>query len=370
MNQAKRIKNFKDLIEKVHEKGICQICGGCVSFCSSADYRIIDFVEPDQPPQYINENNCLECGICYHICPQTKILTNDLNSRFNYTKPLGHYYDIYSCQALDEEILKNGTDGGVVSAILLYLLEHNLIDGAIVSKKLGAFTRDSMIAKTKDDLIAAAGTYFDVSSQVKEIANFSTYSPTITALNRYKFKKLAVIGTPCQIYTVRCMQEMGVTPSQNVKYLLGLFCIGNYKIGQKEKEQFETQFNLKIEDIEKLNVKEDMLIKLRGDDEIKRISLSKLTDYLRPACNVCNDFTNIYADISFGGLASPDKYTTTIPRTKLGINLIKSVINEGYLKVLEELDQKKEYMLEKIIQFSNQKEERFDISLKKLGVNN
>ncbi|GAG98001.1 unnamed protein product, partial [marine sediment metagenome] len=89
---------------------------------------------------------CLECGICYHICPQTKVLENNLNNQYNYIKPLGNYKEIYSFQALDKDLLKNGTDGGVVSAILLYLLEHNLIDGAIVSKKLGPFARDSMVA--------------------------------------------------------------------------------------------------------------------------------------------------------------------------------------------------------------------------------
>ena len=368
MSQDKRIKNFKDLIKEVHDKGICQLCGGCVSFCSSADYRIIDFIKPDLPPQFVNEKECLECGICYHICPQTKVLENNLNIQYNYIKPLGNYKEIYSFQALDKDLLKNGTDGGVISAILLYLLEHNLIDGAIVSKKLGPFARDSMVAKSKNDLILAAGSHFDISSQVTEIANFSTYSPTIMALNRYKFKKLAVIGTPCQIYTIRCMQEMGVTPSQNIKYLLGLFCYGNFTMGKDKKEKFETQFNLKIEEIEKLNIKEDMLIKLKGSEVIQHISFSELSDYIRSACNACNDFTNIYADISFGGLSSPEKYTTTIPRTKLGINIVKSALNEGYIKVLSDLEGKRDKMLEKLIQFSKYKEDRYNLSQKNLGV--
>ena len=132
------IKTFQDLIKEVHEKGICQECGGCVSFCSSAEYGIIDFKEPNSPPQYIRKDQCLECGICYHICPQTHILDNELDATYGFTgydsMPIGNYKAIYSCQATDEEFLKYGTDGGVVNSIINYMIEKKLIDGAIVAE--------------------------------------------------------------------------------------------------------------------------------------------------------------------------------------------------------------------------------------------
>lgn len=363
---AKQIKNFKNLKEEVHNKGICQICGGCVSFCSSADFEIIGFDQPDEPPIYINEEACLECGICYHICPQTKVMDNDLDSRYNNKPPIGNYYDIFSCQATDKDILAHGTDGGVVSAILLYLLEHKLIDGAIVSKKIGPFTRDSMVAYSKDDLIKSAGSFFDVSPQVTEIANYSTYSPTILALNLYKFKKLAVIGTPCQIHTIRCMQELGVTPAQNIKYVLGLFCNGNFQFKKDEKEKFEDTFNFKLDDIDYLNVKEGMIIKLKGNSEKIEIPIEKLKGFMRNACNACNDFTNVFADISFGGLGSAEKYTTTVPRTKLGKDLIASTLSKGYIKNFEMQEAEKNSLLKKLVQFSQQKKERYDLFHKDL----
>ena len=48
-------KSFQDLIKEVHDRGICQECGGCTSFCSSADYNIIGFKDPYSPPEYINK---------------------------------------------------------------------------------------------------------------------------------------------------------------------------------------------------------------------------------------------------------------------------------------------------------------------------
>ena len=102
-------KSFQDLIKEVHDRGICQECGGCVSFCSSAEYDVIGFKDPFSPPVYIKEDKCLDCGICYYICPQTHILDDDLNNTYKFSDfssmPIGYYEDIYSCRATDKEFL-------------------------------------------------------------------------------------------------------------------------------------------------------------------------------------------------------------------------------------------------------------------------
>ena len=96
-----RIKNFKDLIKEVHEPGICQQCGGCVSFCNSIENDVISMKDPNSPPKYINDEKCLECEICYVICPQTHVLDDDLNKIYNFTNfssmPSGFIDNIYSC---------------------------------------------------------------------------------------------------------------------------------------------------------------------------------------------------------------------------------------------------------------------------------
>jgi len=46
---------------------------------------------------------------------------------------------MYSCQSTDEDFLNFGTDGGVVNTIINFLLEKELIDGAIVAKTIGPF---------------------------------------------------------------------------------------------------------------------------------------------------------------------------------------------------------------------------------------
>ena len=366
-------KTFQDLITEVHDKGICQECGGCVSFCSSAEYNIIALKDPYFPPVYINKDKCLECGICYHICPQTHVLDDELNRTYQFkdfsSMPIGNYKNIYSCQATDQEFLKYGTDGGVVNSIINFLIEKKLINGSIVSRTDAPFSREAAFADSKYDLIKASGAKLEISPQLTEIQKFCTYTDSIQKLNHYKFKKLAIVGVPCQLYTIRCMQDLGVTPSQNIEICLGLFCFENFLFDRLQIKRFEKDFNISLENVEKLNIKEDLIIKLKDDgagEKIIRIPFNQLGDYMRPACRACNDFTNIYADISFGGLGSPDKYTTVISRTQKGEEVLSKAINTGVIRCSELDKSKKKSMIELITQFSRLKIERKDTFMKDL----
>ena len=366
-------KSFRDLIKEVHDRGICQECGGCTSFCSSAEYDVIGFKDEYSPPEYINEDKCLECGICYYICPQTHVLDDDLNKTYKFSDyssmPIGYYEDIYSCQATDKEFLEYGTDGGVVNSIINYLLEKKMVDGAIVSKTDAPFSREATFADNKPDLIRSSGTKLDISPQLDEIQKFSTYTHSIPKLNHYKFKKLAVVGTPCQLYTIRCMQDLGVTPSENVGICLGLFCYENFFFEKSQIKKFEKDFNIKFSDIVKINIKEDVIFRLKSEgtgEKIIHIPFNHLKEYMRPACNACDDFTNIFADISFGGLGSPEKYTTVIPRTEKGKSILSQVINAGIINCLDLDSNKKTKMIELISQISQSKIKRKEDFMKNI----
>ena len=282
--------------------------------------------------------------------------------------PFGYIDNIYSCQAVDKDFLKYGIDGGVVNSLINYLLEKKLIDGAIVAKTRGAFSRETTIARNKKDLLEASGAKLDLIPQLNELQKFHTYTSSIPQLKQYKFKKLAVVGTPCQIYTIRCMQSLGIIPSENIEFCLGLFCYENFFFDKLRIKKFEKNFHLKVEDIEKLNIKEDLIIHLKNGEagwKIIHIPFESLKEYMRQACLACKDFTNIYADISFGGLGSMDKFTTVITRTKKGKEIIRKVIDAGIIKCSRLDNTCKEQMKAKISQFCHLKNERFEHYIKK-----
>ncbi|MFX0145848.1 MAG: Coenzyme F420 hydrogenase/dehydrogenase, beta subunit C-terminal domain [Candidatus Hodarchaeota archaeon] len=356
------IKTFKDLIKEVHNEGICQECGGCVSFCNAIESGVIGFKTSSGPPEFLNEDQCLECGICYFICPQTHILDDELNEIYNFSDfssmAIGNIRNIYVCQTNDEEFLKYGTDGGVVNTLLNFLLEKKMIDGAIVAKTKAAFSREASVAKNREDLINASGVKLDLAHQVTEMQKFHTYTSSFNKLKKLKFDRLAIVGTPCQIYTIRCMQDLGIIPSQNIDLCIGLFCYENFFFDKTKGEQFEKQFKIKFEDIEKINIREDLIIRIKdgkNKSKVMHIPFDKLNNYMRSACNSCNDFTNIYADISFGGLGSPEKFTTVITRTKKGDEVFKKALRAGVINSIK-LDNKQVKEIKDILsKFSKQK---------------
>ncbi|MFW9950017.1 MAG: Coenzyme F420 hydrogenase/dehydrogenase, beta subunit C-terminal domain, partial [Candidatus Thorarchaeota archaeon] len=84
------------------------------------------------------------------------------------------------------------------------------------------------------------------------------------------------------------------------------------------------------------------------------------------ARKTCRDFSNVYSDISFGGLGSQDGYTTSIIRTKAGEKIYNEALKEGYIQEPSKFNTsvKKSEMLAKVISFGKRKYERYKKSRK------
>ena len=360
MNQNE-IKTFRDLQKEVISRGLCGKCGGCVSFCSAGTLNALQMGGgPAEPagaadlPQFADEDKCLACGICYMICPSTTELDAEVEKRFGWRPPIGVYESIRSARAVDPAIREVATDGGVVTALLLYMLENHLIDGAIVSRKTSILSREPMIATTRQELIAAAGSHFGGSSHLEELGDrYTTYSPTLSAVNALRsgslraagtaaLQRVAMVGTPCQVRTVRKMQVLGILPAHIVTFTIGLFCIENFAFDEPGRRKLEARLQAEVgrpvrfEDIDKLNIKQDLIVTLDGGPENARVTvhipLEDLEEMARPACLACTDFGNDYADLSAGGLGSPAGYTTVLVRTPAGNRILSEATSRGYIE--------------------------------------
>lgn len=367
------IKTFNDLRREVIDIGLCGKCGGCYSFCSAGELNALEIGE-NGLPRYSDEEKCVKCGICYLICPQIEVLNNDLKVRFGWKPPIGQYHYISSARTKDQKVKRLCTDGGVVTSLLLYLLDNNLIEGAIVSKKKGPFAREPTIAFTRADIISSAGSYYTESSHLEELGGkYSTYSPILPAVKSMEKKylrKIAVVGTPCQINTIKKMQCLGILPAHLIEYTIGLFCIENFSFNDLARKRLEKKLDLDLADIQKLNIKDDFIITLSNGITI-HIPLEEVDIVARPACLTCSDFANEYSDISVGGLGSLEGYTTTMIRTDKGMDIYRTALNQGYIeevdyKNIDERNISKTKMLAKIISFSNRKKLRAEMKLRKV----
>jgi coenzyme F420 hydrogenase subunit beta len=328
------VKTFRDLINEVQKPGLCGKCGGCVCFCSADNLGALKTGD-DGTPMFADEEKCLQCGICYMICPNTYDLDSELEDRYGWTPPIGPFKGLRSARTTDAQVAKQCTDGGVVTSLLLYLKDKGMIEAALVSKSKGPFQRAPFLAETREDILSAAGSHFDESFPVVELGSrYSTYSPAMYQLKKLRgtsIDRIAMVGTPCQIRTVRKMQALGVIPADTIKYCFGLFCWENFSFNELEKDELGREYDFRLADVIKVNVREEFSVHLRGGRVIQ-IPLEVVDSLARPACLFCPDFSGEYSDLSFGGLGSADGYTTVVIRSESGRDVYEKALGEGYIE--------------------------------------
>ena len=138
------------------------------------------------------------------------------------------------------------------------------------------------------------------------------YAPLLALLGPARargFKRLAVIGIPCQVYALRALErEYGFERL----YVIGTPCSDNTTT--ENFHQFlglvATQLKRRAQDITDLEFRADYRVELRfKDGRVKLIPFLQLPlstlppDFFPITCRTCVDYTNVLADITVGYMA-------------------------------------------------------------------
>jgi len=313
------MKTFFNLVQEVQKPGLCHRCGGCVTFCSAVNYGALE-LDPDGKPRYGAIEKCIECGLCHAICPEIDELEKETRAKVGWEPPIGRVIETTVARAGDPAVRRSACDGGVVTALLVHLLERGRIDGAIVTRHVGPFQRRPALATSSEAIKDAAGFFFDTSHGMKSFGDqYLLYSSIeeFDPMIQKGLKRVALVGTPCQIKSVRRMQALGLVPSDAIQLCLGLFCSGNFTFGEEERRRIAAAAGLSWEDVRKINIKDDFMVHLKSG-EIKSIALDDLQFMRRYACRYCPDYSAEFGDIAFGGIGAEQGWTTVIIRSPLG----------------------------------------------------
>lgn len=324
------MKTFLNLIEEVQDPGLCHRCGGCVTFCTAINYGALELDENGRP-RFGDRDKCIECGLCYMICPETGELEEETRKAVDWEPPVGKIISTTMARSMDPKIRQRATDGGAITGLLLNLFDRGHIDGAIVTRQMDPFHREPILAESRDDIIEAAGFHFDTSQGFNHFGHaYSSFAPSMRQLRpviQKHLTRVAMVGTPCQIKAFRKIQTMGIVPSDAIKSCLGLFCSGNYTIGSGERKRLAEQYGFRWENVGKINIKEDLIIHF-NDGKMKFIPLNDLDFMKRYACRYCSDYSAEYADISFGGIGAEEGWTTILIRSNLGRAIFADAVGQ------------------------------------------
>ncbi len=375
-------KTFKNLQKEIIEPNICSLCGGCVSVCALTNTNAIQIM--NEKPQFIgtDEDSCLDCGLCYQICPRTHALSSKLDKIFGIENGIGPYKKLVWAQTKDPDIMKICQDGGVVTSLIKFLLDTKMVDGAIVNMALSNWKSSPVLVTSSNQLLKTAGTRYSITSLLDFFQNPKLYSSqkeiedvgleailSLLELNKFDYAKLAFVGCPCHVRAIRNMQIMKVRPATTIKFVIGLFCMENFTYDDLMKKEIEGKRKIKLNDIQKINIKKDFIITLKNNSVVE-IPFKDIESSTRPNCLFCPDFSNIYADISIGGIGAPQNYSTVMVRNKVGERIYEQAISTNYLAEYQnsgaDISKLRLRTLKLIQRMTKIKKERAEANLQKL----
>ncbi len=104
---------------------ICSSCGACANVCSQQAITMqLDcngFYRP-----FINQSKCIQCGLCERSCPWQNIIKNSREDTFE--------VKVFAAQALDEEIRKKSSSGGLFSVFSKWIINQGGIVAGVSQK--------------------------------------------------------------------------------------------------------------------------------------------------------------------------------------------------------------------------------------------
>ena len=120
---------FWDLEKAVIDADRCVQCGVCVAACPTDSIGL----GGDDLPELVRM--CTGCSLCWDFCPRGGLRHEATWKIFGLERSvegIGHVYESYTARV--NPTIRGAQDGGVVSALLISLLEAGEIDGALVAR--------------------------------------------------------------------------------------------------------------------------------------------------------------------------------------------------------------------------------------------
>ncbi len=342
MNKLGRIKekSFSDLMKEVVAPGLCTVCGTCIAACPynalilrEESFKRLELHELEVTRDIYKsiKDLCEKCGFCYYNCPEIMFnLEKAEEDLFGAVAKdeLGRVLKAFMAQSTDKKILKNAQCGGVATSLLKYTLENKIVDAAVAvaatehpawRPKPAVITESLNLWKIQKTKYTPAATVIGVSS----------------ALYEWGRTKIAVVATPCQvrgIWTTRTIPKGYSKIFNSLRLIIGLFCFGTYSYNDLFVKFLAEKQGITPSSINKIDLDTEK-IRVYVNNELKlEVHRRRLHRYLRKSCRYCRDFANRLADVSLGGVGSPEKWTTVLIRTKRGKKNFEDAVKEGYIR--------------------------------------
>lgn len=332
-----KIQNTNDFIKKVVKSGTCTGCGLCVGIDSTGTSKMIQTKRGPRPQLTVNSQIP---EIIFESCAGNYLDYPKTYQRYYSKHPenwlLGEIESTYVGYSGNDKIRRNSSSGGVISSVLIYLLNEKLIDAALVVKQgVGSPEKAGIIiARTEQEILD--------SSQ-------SIYVPvsTLDILNKLNPNETyAITLLPEQSIALRILQLKNFGLSNQIKYVFGPYT--GTSIKPKAIEVFKRINGVKKND-------KTTSLKWRAGEwpgylEIKtesgkvlkspKVYYNFLIPFFVSSMSLQSmDFTNEFADMAVGDAWSPkyeslrQGFSLIVSRNKKMDDILKKMQKKGLISL-------------------------------------
>ena len=203
-------------LARIVSNGLCHRCGSCVGVCPTGTLS----VDAEGYPCIKSLSSCSDCSRCEKVCPGA-----EFNFAEQHRKRYGSDGDLADTQGFFTEsfigystvsgLREKSTSGGLVTGILLHLLETSRIDGAVVvsSDKDVLWKGKPIVARSAEEILASAKSKYAIAP------TNSVFSEILKSPGKY-----ALVGLPCQIHGFIKAAELDPRLRDRVVLTIGLYC--------------------------------------------------------------------------------------------------------------------------------------------------
>lgn len=304
---------------------------------------------------------CTGCGLCKSVFPDEVEVTQDRFRSFNphgeaaidfcervclccddtmeYSQQeiFGSYKYVGFTYSTDDMIRRNGSTGGTLTAIAVYLISHHLVDGIIQVQSDGPFGLRTRVNTTAEEVIACAGSRYIDSNNLEDILSI------VEEGKRYCF-----VGKPCEVSTLRRYAKINPEVNEYIVFMLSFFCAGAPSIDSNKK--LVESIGCKEEECDRIAYRGNgwpgkTIVTDKHGSVFESTYENSWMNYLgrdtRNICRFCIDGVGERADISCGDAwylveGKPDfsereGRNITFARSEKGLELINAIIASGHL---------------------------------------
>jgi coenzyme F420 hydrogenase subunit beta len=337
---------FWELEQAVIDADRCVQCGACVAACPSDSIGVGD----DGLPKLVKM--CTGCSLCWDFCPRGGLrheatwgLLEPADDPVGWkvtgapgagANGLGPVHETYTARARPG--VAGAQDGGLVTALLIGLLEAGEIDGALVARESPTepWKGEPYLARTPEEVVACAGSFYNQTMALAalDLKGHHDLPPR---------PRIAVVGTPCEVQAIRAMQARpwarGAQRVDAVLLTVALLCTKSFNYEKLMVGEIQRQRGIPLEQVGKVDVIHGkLLVEDRDGNTLVSEPVRDFHGAALKGCDECADFLGRAADISVGSVGSEDGWSSVLVRTRAGRDAFERVRGRLELRDLDRVE--------------------------------